>query len=162
MASVFDDLPEITRKAFANPPELMTSGLVNSAACRAAKIPSINIHASARDLALLYAALAEGHRQPSLLSQAAAARLREERVSGPDAVLGLDSRFGLGLMLPSPLRPFGRGSAVAGDSGAGGSLGFVDADARLGFGFVVNRALASGVGGDPRWASITDAVYSCL
>ncbi len=162
LTSVFEDLPEITRKAFANPPELLTPGLVNSPACRAAEIPAVNVHASARDLALLYATLADGHRPAGLLSRAAAARVQAERVAGPDAVLGLDSRFGLGLMLPSPLRPFGKGSAVAGHSGAGGSLGFVDADARLGFGFVVNRALASGVGGDPRWAAITDAVYSCL
>jgi CubicO group peptidase (beta-lactamase class C family) len=163
LASVFDSLPEMTRLAFANPPELLTPGLVNTAACRTAEIPAVNVHASARDLALLYAALADGRQsQPPLVSRAGADRLLEERVAGPDAVLGFDSRFGLGLMLPSALRPFGRGSAVAGHSGAGGSLGFVDADARLGFGFVVNRAIASGAGGDPRWAAITDAVYSCL
>ncbi|HTU62066.1 MAG TPA: serine hydrolase domain-containing protein, partial [Polyangiales bacterium] len=53
--------PERMRwNAYANPPELSGRGVINSAAWRSAEIASTNMHATARGVARLYAALAAG------------------------------------------------------------------------------------------------------
>ena len=56
-------------------------------------------------------------------------------------------------MSPNP-HPFGH-------PGAGGSLGFADPDAKIGFGYVMNQMGAS-VGLDPRPRGLIDAVYASL
>ena len=48
-----------------------------------------------------------------------------------------------------------------GHSGAGGSLGFADPDAEIGFGYVMNQ-MSAGLGADPRWKPMIDAVYASL
>ena len=49
-----------------------------------------------------------------------------------------------------------------GHSGAGGSLGFADPDAKLGFGYAMNRMIQENTLNDPRWGPMIDAVYSSL
>jgi CubicO group peptidase (beta-lactamase class C family) len=63
-------------------------------------------------------------------------------------------------MLPSPMRPFSPNPRAFGHPGAGGALGFADPDRRLGFGYTPQRMIASGSGGDPRWAPLIEAVYA--
>ena len=65
-------------------------------------------------------------------------------------------------MRAAPMRPFSPNPRAFGHSGAGGALGFADPDARLGFGYVMNRTMPSGLGGDPRWKPLIAAVYACL
>ncbi len=48
-----------------------------------------------------------------------------------------------------------------GHPGAGGSMGFSDPDAKLGFGYVMN-SLDTYILVDPRAKSLIDAVYDCL
>ncbi|AKT38838.1 serine hydrolase domain-containing protein [Chondromyces crocatus] len=149
--------------AFGNPPELREHTIVNDPAWRRAQIPASNGHGNARSLARFYGGLAAGGIldgvrlfQPETLESAA-----RERVRGVDAVLGLPDSFASGFMLPSPMRPFGPPHAF-GHPGVGGNLGFADAEAKLGFGFVVNQPLIAGLGGDPRWKSLIDAAYASL
>lgn len=54
------------------------------------------------------------------------------------------TRCGLGFQLSMPERPFGTSPRCFGHFGAGGALGFADPDARLAFGYTMNRA-------GPRW-----------
>ncbi|MCZ7631445.1 MAG: serine hydrolase [Microthrixaceae bacterium] len=50
-----------------------------------------------------------------------------------------ESHFGLGMMLHLDSRPIGISEGSFGHFGNGGSLGFADRDARVGFGYVMNR-----------------------
>jgi CubicO group peptidase (beta-lactamase class C family) len=151
-------------RALTNPPDMLAPDLERSAAWRAAVVPASNGYATARDLTAVYALTSA----PGRLPDGVVEDLVGEQVHGPDEVLGEVSRFSSGLMLPGALRPFGRGGRdghggrVAGHSGTGGSLAFADLDAGLAFAFVPNRMLTSGVGGDPRWSRLLDAVYGCL
>jgi CubicO group peptidase (beta-lactamase class C family) len=150
--------------AFANPPDLVEPGVVNTTGWRQAEIPASNGYATARALAGLYDALARGRTAggPRLLSASTVEGAVTERRRGPDLVLGAETAFASGFMLPSPLRPFGRGARSFGHPGAGGALGFADLSVNLGFGYVPNQTIAAMEGGDPRWRRLIDAVYACL
>jgi CubicO group peptidase (beta-lactamase class C family) len=150
------------RNAYANPPDVSGAGSVNTRAWRLAELPSTNMHASARGVARIYAALAAGG---SLAGQRIANRelLREatrEHSHGLDLVLERPSRFALGFQLTQPERPLGPNAGAFGHHGAGGSLGFCDPEAELGFGYVMNDL-------GPRWQNprnraLIDSVYACL
>lgn len=119
-------------------------GSQNSREYRAAEFPSTNGHGNARALARLYGALAgsgeiEGVQvlEPSTIARAAA-----EQVYGIDRVLGRQTRFGSGFQLTMRERPLGPNPHTFGHFGGGGSLGFADPGAGIGFGYVMNRGRA--------------------
>ena len=58
------------------------------------------------------------------------------------------------------LRTFGSTTAF-GHYGLGGSVGFGDAEAGIGFGYVMNK-LELSLAGDPRTSDLIDAVYASL
>jgi CubicO group peptidase (beta-lactamase class C family) len=153
----------LTALAFSNPAS--AAGAVNTRRWRAAEIPSSNGHASAIGLATIYGAAAAdaavgGGR---VLTAEGVARCATEYSFGPDEVLRLVTRFGPGFMLSQPSGPgrFGPNPRSFGHPGLGGSIGFADPDAGLGFGYVMNRAGPDIlVGGRPR--RLIDALYSCL
>ena len=148
--------------AYANPPELSGRGVINSAAWRMTELASTNMHASARGVARLYAALAAGGAldgvrvvDAGLLTEA-----RREHSVGLDYVLERPSRFALGFQLTQPERPLGPNPNSFGHHGAGGSLGFCDPDLGLGFGYVMSSM-------GPRWQNprnraLVESVYACL
>lgn len=147
-------------KAFLNPSTLTASP--NSREWRSAEIPAANGHGNARALARIYGALAnggslDGH---ALLRPDTIARAHEAQAGGPDAVLPLRTRMGLGFTTdeeklgPNP-RAFGHG-------GAGGSLGYADPDAGLGFGYVMNQMKTGQWLIDPRPTALIEAVYASL
>jgi CubicO group peptidase (beta-lactamase class C family) len=74
---------------------------------------------------------------------------------------GPDIRFGLGYQLASPSMP-GFGPSSFGHTGAGGRLGIADTEHQVAFGYVCSRMRDIGPHGDPRWASLVDAVRRCL
>ena len=92
-----------------------------------------------------------------LLSPEAIDRARVEQSNGIDAVVGIPLRFGLGFRLPLPDVSWGPGAL--GHSGAGGSAGFADPEARLSFGYAMNQMLALD---DPRANRLAEAVYGSL
>jgi hypothetical protein len=55
----------------------------------------------------------------------------------------------------------GMGPRSYGFLGSGGSLGFADPDAGIGFGYVMNR-LKGLAPGDGRSAGLVEALYGCL
>ena len=145
-----------------NPPGLSGAGWVNTAAWRAAEIPSTNGHGTARGVARVYAALARGGAIDGVRVLAAPV-LRSavaEHSYGLDRVLERPSRFALGFQLTQPERPLGPNAGAFGHFGAGGSLGFCDPEADLAFGYVMNDM-------GPRWQNprnraLVDAVYTGL
>ncbi len=150
-------------RAFMNPPSMALGP--NHAAWRRAEIPGANGHAGARGIARIYGALARGGAQDGVhvLAPETVERAREEQSFGPDAVLQLSTRIGLGFMLPQAARDarFGPGEGAFGHPGAGGSLGFADPEARLGFGYVMNK-MGPSILVDARPLALIDAAYDCL
>jgi len=149
-------------KAFLNPVPGAGGGM-NGRSWRGAEIPAGNGHGSARALARIYGAVACGGTQDgvTLLSPAAIERARAEARHGPDDVLPLVSRFAQGFQLGTESEPLGPGRAF-GHSGAGGSLGVADPEARLGFGYAMNR-MEHGVWlFGPRSIALLNATFASL
>jgi CubicO group peptidase (beta-lactamase class C family) len=99
--------------------------------------PASGLLATASGLAGLYRDLLAGR----LLDQAALRNALVTRAAGPDMILGFDSAFGLGFMLPSEtlwVPPGGRDSAF-GHAGLSGAIGLGDTSRRLAIGYVTNR-----------------------
>ena len=69
-----------------------------------------------------------------------------------------DVGFSLGFMKPNKGFPFGSPGSF-GAPGAGGSLGFADPEAGIGYGYVPNRKGVT-MGGDPRDVALRRALYS--
>lgn len=149
--------------AFGNPVSIATG--VNTAAWRSAEIPSANGQATALSLARLYGVLAGGGTQGNtpLLSADSINRCTQETSGGMDAVLKLNTRFSLGFMLnqDNPSGSMGPGPRAFGHPGAGGALGFADPDAKMGFGYVMNK-MDTFILVDPRARRLIDAAYECL
>jgi len=152
----------MTARAFTNPPTMVMPEVVSSRAWRDADLPSLNGHASARAIARIYGALARGGAVDGvrILSRESVARCAEETSRGPDRVLGVSTRFGLGFMLPQEHDAFAPEGSF-GHPGAGGSIGFADPTAKVGFGYVMNR-MGLEILADPRARSLSDAVYASL
>jgi len=148
--------------AYFNPPGLSGVGVVNTAAWRAAEMPSANAHATAAGVARVYAALAGGGAVDGMrvVDSGALEASVAEQVCGDDLVLRRPSRFGLGFQLTQPERPLGSGPRAFGHFGAGGSVGLCDPDAGVAFGYVTSQM-------GPRWQNprnraLIDAVFACL
>jgi CubicO group peptidase (beta-lactamase class C family) len=158
------DNPEsVTAKAFFNPAGAMKLGAVNSRAWRGAEIPAANGHGTARGLARLYGALACGGVLDGVrvLGPEAIARCSHEESSGRDEVLLIPTRFSTGFMLTQPQDLMGPNARPFGHPGAGGSLGFADPEARIGFGYTMNK-MGPYILIDPRPRALLEAVYASL
>jgi CubicO group peptidase (beta-lactamase class C family) len=155
-----DQLMQIN--TYYNPSGLSGAGVVNSAPWRRAEMPSTNMHASARGVSSLYTALAHGgsHSGVHILPTDVLNEAVQEVSHGDDVVLGRVSRFAHGFQIPIPERGFGPNPEAFGHYGAGGSVGFCDPVATVGFGYVMNQM-------GPRWQNprnkaLIEALYSCL
>jgi CubicO group peptidase (beta-lactamase class C family) len=153
----------VVAKAFMNPPLMGKPGLVNSREWRAAEIPAANGHGTARSLARLYGALARGGELDGfrVMSKDEVAKCSIEQSSGTDAVLTINTRFSQGFMMSQPGASLGPNPKSFGHPGAGGSLGYADPEAKIGFGYTMNKMQASLLI-DPRATALIDAVYASL
>jgi CubicO group peptidase (beta-lactamase class C family) len=77
-----------------------------------------------------------------------------------DQCLKGEVQFSLGFMKPSRLWPFGSASAF-GSPGSGGSLGFADPAAGIGYAYVTSR-MGTALTGDPRDVALRNAIYSSV
>jgi CubicO group peptidase (beta-lactamase class C family) len=150
-------------KAFMNPPVLTKPGLVNSREWRAAEIPAANGHGTARSLARLYGALARGGELDGVrvMSKDEVANCSIEQSNGPDALLIINTRFSLGFMMSQPGASLGPNPKSFGHPGAGGSLGYADPDAKIGFGYTMNK-MQNSLLIDARPLALIDAVYASM
>jgi CubicO group peptidase (beta-lactamase class C family) len=132
----------------------------NSRAVHATEMPAANGITTARSLAKLYAATVSEVDGVRVLDPAIVETARAERVYAPDRVLMIPTRFGAGFMLDSMINPMLSDSSF-GHPGAGGSLGYADPDARVGYGYVMNQ-MGGGITGDPRTVALNDAIRASL
>ncbi|WP_353226464.1 serine hydrolase domain-containing protein [Novosphingobium sp.] len=137
----------------------------NARDVHAAEIASANGMTNARGLAGLYAPLARGG--AGVLRADTVARLgRVCAATLDDAVLMQSMRFGLGFMASIDNRASGGDSLLIGESafghvGMGGSVGFADPAAGIGFGYTMNR-MGPGILLNARGQGLVDAVYQAL
>jgi CubicO group peptidase (beta-lactamase class C family) len=117
-AAKLDGKPELYRRAITNPPGGQDPAVVNSAAWRAAEIPAINGHGTARAVAGFYTAL------PKLLPPGLLAETTTAQCSGQDRVFGSHSAWGLGVFVEDD--DYGMG-------GLGGNYGGASADYTFSF-----------------------------
>jgi len=151
----------IAGRAFTGPSNLFHyDEMWNRRALHAAELPSSNGIGSAHALARLYASLVGKVDGVRSLRADTVDRACEVQSEGPDAVLFLPTRFGLGFMLP-PALAASAGATAFGHPGAGGSLAFADRAHGLGFGYVMNR-MTLAAAGDPRADALVAAVYRAL
>ncbi len=151
----------IAGRAFTGPSDLFHYDTMwNRRALHAAELPSSNGIGSARALARLYASLVGAVDGVRTLGEDTVARACEVQSDGPDVVLFLSTRFGLGYMLPPLLCP-SAGPDAFGHPGAGGSLAFADRRHGIGFAYVMNR-MSLATAGDPRADALAAAVYRSL
>jgi CubicO group peptidase (beta-lactamase class C family) len=159
----FKNPESLTAKVFLNPSDGLRSSVINSREWRAAEIPAANGHTNARALARLYGAVARGGEVDGVrvLAREAIGRCHSEESNGPDEVLLINTRFSTGFMLTQPQDEWGPNPHTFGHPGAGGSLGFADPDAKIGFGYAMNK-MGPGIIIDPRARALFDALYASL
>jgi CubicO group peptidase (beta-lactamase class C family) len=153
--------------ALLNPP--MDRDAVNTRAWRAAEIPAVNGHATARGLARIYGALARGGEIDGvrILKPETIARATTTEVSGPERLFcgAVPMRLGLGFVLSDESHRYARLSPnprAFGHAGGGGSLGMADPDRGIGFGFVMNNMHAGLVSAGTTPTRLIDAFYAAL
>ncbi|MBW2401514.1 MAG: beta-lactamase family protein, partial [Deltaproteobacteria bacterium] len=151
----------LTARALSGPSDLFAyDDMWNRRELLAASMPSSNGVGTAQALARLYAATIGEVDGVRILAPETVDTARAVHSEGPDKVILVPSRFGLGFSLP-PMLARGCGEGAFGHPGAGGSLGFADPEARLGFGYVMNR-MHLAAEPDPRAHTLVKATYACL
>ncbi|MFI7318694.1 serine hydrolase domain-containing protein [Streptomyces venezuelae] len=153
VAEAYADAESLTRRAFG---AIDPSPDENDAAYRAAALPASNGVATADGLAGFYAGLVGG----GLFTPATVEAARAEASAGPDRVLVVNTRFGLGYMLHGAASPL-LGPGSFGHPGRGGALGFADPESGVAFGYVTN-GMNKGVTADPRAQALVRAVRESL
>src|SRR5579875_651906 len=128
---------------------------------RRAEIPAAGGHGNARSVAAVHSVIACGGeaRGVRLMSPEGCEVIFEEQSNGPDAVLGVPIRFGMGFGLSGEMMPVGPHTYFWG--GWGGSIIVVDLDTRMAVSYVMNR-MESGLVGDLRGASIVLAAAASV
>ncbi|MEU2266621.1 serine hydrolase domain-containing protein [Streptomyces olindensis] len=158
VTEAYQDPDSLTRRAFA---AITPFPEQNDPAYRAAALPATNAIATADGLARFYATL--------IGDTAGAARLftpetvelaRTEESAGPDRVLVVGTRFGLGYMLHGSASPM-LAPGSFGHPGRGGALGFADPETGIAFGYVTN-GFRKTVTADPRAQGLVRAVRGVL
>ncbi|MFK0156814.1 serine hydrolase domain-containing protein [Streptomyces sp. NPDC090499] len=158
VSEAYADPGSLTRRAFGAIDPLPDE---NDPAYRAAALPASNGIATADGLARFYASLigdVDGGRR--LFTPETVRLARGEQSAGPDRVLVVATRFGLGYMLHGSASPL-LSPGSFGHPGRGGALGFADPGSGIAFGYVTNGFRKS-VTADPRAQALVRAVRTAL
>jgi CubicO group peptidase (beta-lactamase class C family) len=152
--SLLDDPRPLLLPALDNPPGALDPAVVNSAAYRAAEVPAVNGHGTARALARFYGGVAAGGVLDGvrLLDESTVERALRPHAVGHDELLDDDASWGLGLQTYPDEGLFGLG-------GIGGYAGYGvrTAGAVVGFGYVTSR-----LGSHERADACSDALDAAL
>ncbi|MBP2648817.1 MAG: beta-lactamase [Gemmatimonadetes bacterium] len=128
------------------------------------EVPSGGGVGTARAIAHAYSVFATGGRElqlrPETLQALSAPAIPSAHGFHDECMKGDGVRFALGFMKPSPVWPFGNEGSF-GSPGAGGSLGFADPKAAVGYGYVTSQ-MGAALTGDPRDLALRNAVYAII
>jgi CubicO group peptidase (beta-lactamase class C family) len=127
------------------------------------EVPSGGAVGTARAIALAYGVFATGGRELGLrketLDLLAAPAIPPTR-GFYDECLKAPVQFSLGFMKPSTVWPFGNPRSF-GSPGSGGSLGYADPEAGIGYAYLTSQ-MGTRLTGHPRDVALRDALYSVL
>ena len=128
------------------------------------EVPSGGGVGTARAIAQVYSIFATGGRELGLRRETLdllAAPATPPARGFYDECMKVDGvQFSLGFMKPSTVWPFGSASSF-GSPGSGGSLGFADPTAGVGYAYVTSQ-MGTRLTGDPRDVALRDALYSAI
>ncbi|MEU0169734.1 serine hydrolase domain-containing protein [Streptomyces iakyrus] len=158
VTEAYEDPASLTRRAFA---AISPFPDQNDPAYRASALPATNAMATADGLARFYATLiGDTAGATRLFTPETVDLARAEESAGPDRVLVVGTRFGLGYMLHGSASPFLTPGSF-GHPGRGGALGFADPETGIAFGYVTN-GFRKTVTADPRAQALVRAVRGVL
>lgn len=157
VAEAWEDPKSLTRRAFGAVEPRFDE---NETHYRAAGLAASGGVGTARSLARFYAALIGPVAGRRLYTPATVTAARTEESVGPDRVLVVATRFGLGYMLHSAASPL-LSDGSFGHPGRGGSLGFADPDHGIAFGYLTG-SMQKSVTSDPRAQALVRALRDCL
>lgn len=137
--------------ALGNPAGWLRSGFLNSAHWRGARVPAVNLHATALSLARFYQGLLgrgvlEGKR---ILGEATVRQALQPQYSGPDLLLGEQVTWTLGMQLDD--------DGSWGMGGIGGSVGYADPSRGYALSYVTRE-----LGDFARVDAIIEVLHDCL
>ena len=128
------------------------------------EVPSGGGVATARGIAHAYGVFAAGGRElgltPGTLELLAAPAIPPARGFYDECMKANGLQFSLGFMKPGSLWSFGNPQSY-GAPGSGGSLGFADPAAGIGYAYVTSQ-MGTKLTGDPRDVALRDALYSVI
>ncbi|MEM9650972.1 MAG: serine hydrolase domain-containing protein [Actinomycetota bacterium] len=131
---------------------------------RRAEIGAANGHGNARSVARIQAVVANGGTVDgvTLLSPDTIELIFDEQANGPDLILELPYRFGIGYgIADSTLRPDLPDGRICFWGGWGGSSIVIDCDRRMTVAYMMNKMISSEAG-DDRSEAINRATYAAL
>jgi CubicO group peptidase (beta-lactamase class C family) len=158
------DKDNLLGKAFTQMPAKTWAENMNSRLWREGEIASGSAHGNARGVARIYGAVARGGEVDGvrLASRASIEAMIQEQHNQVEIMQQRPYRQALGILLNTPAAVFmGPNPRSFGHHGLGGSIGFGDPDARIGFSYCCNKMHSVGTNG-PRAARLIEAVYSAL
>lgn len=131
-------------------------------AWRGAEIPAAGGTGNARSVAEVQSLLANGGvaKGKRILSEAGCRKALELQIEGPDLILGIPARFGMGFGLAGGAVPLPNPNTIYW-GGYGGSLVIIDMDARTTFAYAMNK-MAGTTTGDMRAFSLAMAMWEAL
>lgn len=151
-------------KAFVQNPAEPWPVTLNSSTWREKEIASGNGHGNARAVARIYGAFARGGSLNGvrLTSPSTIETIITEQHNMTELMQDRPYHQGLGVLLNTREAVYmGPNRRSFGHHGIGGSIGFADPDAHIGFSYSANRMHAVGTNG-PRAARLIDALYSAM
>ena len=153
----------LTRRTFGNP-KLRSPADFNKPEYRRIELPAGNGIGQVRSMAKAYGVFAAGGHELSIdedTLKAMATPPTSPSLGSRDEVLKTEMSYSLGFNRPSKAFRFGSGDESYGTIGAGGTFGFADQEARIGFAYAPNK-MGFHIWDDPREKALRDAVYRCL
>jgi CubicO group peptidase (beta-lactamase class C family) len=136
----------------------------NTPGWRNADIGAANGHGNARSVARIMSAVSRGGEVDGvrLLRPETIDLIFREQASGPDLVLGVPLRFGIGYGLPQPdTIPYIPAGRVCFWGGWGGSIIIMDLDRKMTIAYMMNK-MGPGIIGSDRAEQYVRAVYAAV
>lgn len=160
MAGEGADMPDWVVRAMTNP--MMDPLAPNRPDWRAAELPALGGFASAKGLASIFAALAEGGSRGGvdLITPQGIDKMTEVQSTRTDGILGLPMHWAQGVAV-NDFDLYGPNKKAFGHSGWGGSFVSADRKNRVAIGYVCNQ-MGPDLIGDPRATALVDAIYSSI
>jgi CubicO group peptidase (beta-lactamase class C family) len=157
------DQTSLRALAFRQNPDEPWAVTMNRPEWRTVEVASGSGHGNARGVARIYGALGAGGTLDGvrLMSRDSIEAMITEQHNQIEALQDRPYHQALGLLLNTPEAVYmGPNMRSFGHHGIGGSIGFCDPDAGIGFSYACNKMHAVGTNG-PRAARLIDALYSC-